>query len=170
MIKKFFHVLFQLMEDISYHVVLINALSSGTSRVNAETHLKTITIKIGFQKSDISLSQQKAVLLDNILHQLDGTDILKSGTIKLSTSKTASKLMMLISMPSLFPQEEITLLQEVKILKSVSLISMMLTKTLEHMMYQPQSMDWPSTLNTIGLPSVPKPDGKSGTSNQKIHL
>jgi hypothetical protein len=86
--KKFFHALSHKTEDILSHLVLIELLSSGMSEVIANTPSRITSTKIGFPKSDIFQLEARAALLVNISPQSDGTDILRSGTTKLSTLKT----------------------------------------------------------------------------------
>lgn len=95
-----------MMEDIFFLQELIEQSNYGMLEDNVDILFKIITIKIGFQKSDIFQLPTKAVLLDTSLPQLDGMDILKSGIIKLLTLKIVLKLMMLILTVLLFHQEE----------------------------------------------------------------
>ena len=89
-----------MMEDIFFHQVLIDASSSGTFEDNVDTPSKITTIKTGSQRLDTFQHPAKAALLDISLLQLDGTDILKSGTTKPSTLRIASELMMPTSIAS----------------------------------------------------------------------
>jgi hypothetical protein len=80
--------------------VLIDKSSSGTSRVTANTPLRNITTTIGFLKLDSSPPHPRLPAQeDNISPQSDGTDILRFGTIKPSTSRTASRPMTATSTP-----------------------------------------------------------------------
>lgn len=169
MINKFFHAPFHQMADISFQLVLIELSSYGTLKVNANIPSRIIFIKTGFQKLDIFQSQAKAVLQVNSLPQLDGMDILKSGTIKLSTLKIHSRPMMLTSTPLLFHLEETLLLLEEKTWKLEFSISVMFKKLFQFMILNPPLPLWLLTQNAIGLLLELNSDGKSGTLNQKIH-
>lgn len=109
MTNKFFLALSPQTADTSFLQELTSQLSFGMLKVNASTQLRIIFIKIGFQRSDTFQLEEKAVSLDNILLQLDGMVILKSGITKHSILKIHLKLMRLILMLWLFHQEEISL-------------------------------------------------------------
>lgn len=117
MTNKFFLALSPQTADTSFLQELTSQLSFGMLKVNASTQLRIIFIKIGFQRSDTFQLEEKAVSLDNILLQLDGMVILKSGITKHSILKIHLKLMRLILMLWLFHQEEISLWLEEKIWK-----------------------------------------------------
>lgn len=167
MTNKFSHVLFLQMEDISSPLELTELLNSGMLKVNVNTQWKNIFIKTGFQKSDIFQLQARAMLPVNILLLLDGMDILKSGTTKLSTLKIHSKPMTLTSTHSLFHLEETTSLQEEKIWKLKFLISLMLKNHYQVMTQKVQSLLWLLIQDADGLQLEQNSDGKSGTLNQK---
>ena len=157
------------MEDTFSHQVLTDKLNSGTLKVIVYTPLRTITTTIGFLKLDSS-QLQRIQLEDYSLHQLDGTDILKSGTTKLSTLKIHSRLMMETLMLLLFHQEETILLLEEKTKKLEFMISVMLKSQPQFTMLELQSTVLLSTQEAHGLPLELKTDGKFGTLKLKTML
>jgi len=98
-LKKFYHVPFHLTEDIFFLQELIDKSSFGMLKETVNTLLNNTTTVIGFQELDLFLPQLKLQLEDNSLPQLDGMDILKSGTIKPSTLKIVLKFMTAVLMP-----------------------------------------------------------------------
>jgi hypothetical protein len=74
------------MVDTSSHQELTDKSNSGTLKDIANILLKSTITAIGFQRSDLSpLLLRLQLPEDNTLLLLDGMDILKSGTTKLST-------------------------------------------------------------------------------------
>jgi|NOAtaT_7_FD_contig_41_2829313_length_1122_multi_3_in_0_out_0_1 hypothetical protein len=108
-LKKFFHVLFHQMEDISFLQELINKSNFGMLKVTVNTLLKNTITTIGFLKLDLFPPQLKHQLVANFSPQSDGMEILRSGTTKLSTLRIALKFMMEVSMLLQFLLEEISL-------------------------------------------------------------
>ena len=106
--RKFSLVPSQMMEDIFSHLVLIELSSSGTLEGNVDIQFKITIIMIGSQRLDISPLAARAQLLDISLPLLVGMDILKSGTIKPSTLRIASRLTKLTLTVWLFLQEVIS--------------------------------------------------------------
>lgn len=164
--KKFCHVPFLQMEDISFHQELTNKSSSGTSRVTANTPSRTTTTAIGSQRLDSS-KPQRTQLEDYSSPQSDGTDVLKSGTTKLSTSRIHSKPMTETSMPSPSHQEEISSSPVEKTKKWKFSISAMLRSQPQCTMLEPQWTVLPSTQEATGSQLVLRTDGKFGTSRPR---
>jgi hypothetical protein len=133
-LKKFFHVLFHLTEDISFHLELINKSSFGMLKVTVSILSKSITIVIGFPRLDSFLLQPKLQSEVNSFPQSDGTDILRSGTIKPLILKTVLKSTMEALMQLLFHQEETLLSLEEKIKKLEFSIFQMLKSLPQAMM------------------------------------
>ena len=73
--RKFFPAPSLTMEDIFFHLELIELSSYGMLEENVDTPFKTTTIMIGFLRLDIFLLAAKVQLLDISLLQLDGMDI-----------------------------------------------------------------------------------------------
>jgi hypothetical protein len=104
--KKFFLALFPQTGDTFSPRDPIEISSSGTLRATANTLSRSSIITTGSPKLDLSPLHPRPQSEDSTSHQLDGTAILKSGTTKPSTLRTASKSTTEALMLSLFLLEE----------------------------------------------------------------